>query len=324
MKNYFVVVRGRNTGIYENEGDAKAQIHDYYDGKYKGFNDEEKALSYFNNYNQNEGCKKILYAVKIGRRPGIYTDREQAGKQVQGFSGAWIRKYEYTHLNLAQEFLASNLTKETYEREMARPKIKAVKQKKKQQKLLKEDVNLSKPLIFEEKYVCFMDCEANNGQVISIGAYVVDVDSMQVIDSFYSLCKPRYFEKMDTFCKQLTKISTEEVLKADDFKLVYNRFCFWLKKYDCKTICTWSGSDQKFMKSTISKYDVKWKKEICFLNIQKPIGYSVFKNKTVGLKDMKKYYGMEEYVNHHALKDAEDMVKVYFNYFEETKMSLSC
>lgn len=306
MKNFFAVVRGTVTGIYDTEEAAKIQVNNYFDGKYKGFETREEAENYLKYY--NEVTKPYLYAVKIGRKPGIYYDREEAGKQVEGFEGAWLRKYEIGHLEQAENFLKSKAIKK-----------ESVNKKEKKENQTSECI--MKPIVFHNKYVCFMDCEANNNKVISIGAVILDTISLHSIDYFYSTCKPKSFEKMDYFCKKITHLSTIDIKNSEDFLIVYEKFYSLLKKYDCNEICTWSNSDKKFMQSTVKELEQNLPKELNFIDIQKRIGYFAIKNKTTSLESMKRHYNLEGKVQHHALKDAQDMLNVYLCYKKEIQTS---
>ena len=318
MKNFYTVVRGRHQGVFNNEEDAKTEVKDYFDGKYKGFYSKEEANIYLRYYNEND--EPMLYVVKRGRNPGIYEDREEAGKQVVGFKGALIRKYKVQNRELAEEFLASELRFEVKPEKNNLSDAKVGKKMKKEIDEAKLKAKSIIPITFKNDYVCFMDCEANNGKVISIGALLIHIPTMKVVDKFYETCKPFGFVKMDAFCEKLTKISTDVINSSDDFLLVYQRFEVFLEKYNCCEIATWSNNDRKFFLKSMSGLS-KLSNKLQFIDIQKRVCMFTMHQKMVSLGDMKEYYSLGKDIKHHALLDAIDMFHVFKEYDKEVRVT---
>lgn len=55
---YYAVARGANPGIYESWKQAKAAIGEYPNPKYKGFDDQDKALAFIDSYSAPRKKKK--------------------------------------------------------------------------------------------------------------------------------------------------------------------------------------------------------------------------------------------------------------------------
>lgn len=316
MKNFYAVVRGYHQGIFQNEEDAKKEVKDYFDGKYKGFYSREEADIYLRYYNEN--TEPMLYVVKVGRNPGIYEDREEAGRQVIGFKGALIRKYKVKNRKLAEDFFLSELRFDVKPEKNNLSDAKVGKKMKAEMEQAKLKAKSMIPISFKNEYVCFMDSEANNNRVISIGALLVHIPTMKIIDRFYETCKPFGFEKMDSFCEKLTHLSTDVIKSSDDFFNVYKRFENFLQKYDCKEIATWSNNDKKFFTRSMCGV-TKLSKQLDFIDIQKRICFFTKQNKSVSLGEMKEYYNLGSGVKHHALLDAMDMFYIFKEYDKEVR-----
>ena len=87
-KLYYAVRIGRNPGIYDNINDYNEQVKNYPGATGKKFKSEEKALNFI-----NTPVKKIYYAVRIGRNPGIYNNEEDYKKQIEDFPNALGKKF---------------------------------------------------------------------------------------------------------------------------------------------------------------------------------------------------------------------------------------
>ena len=316
MKNFYTVVRGWHQGVFRNEEDAKAEVKDYFDGKYKGFYSEEEANIYLRYYNEND--EPMVYVVKVGRVPGIYADREEAGRQVVGFKGALIRKYKMKNFELAEQFFHSELRFEVEAEKNNLSDAKVGKKMKAEMDEAKLKAKSMIPITFKNENVCFLDCEANRGKVISIGAIIVNIPTMKIVEKFYETCKPFGFVKMDSFCEHITKLNTDALNNSDEFLSVYRRFEAFLRKHNCDEIATWSSNDRKFLnKSMIGVANLS--NDLQFIDIQKRISMFAMKNKAISLGDLKEHYGLGTGIKHHALLDAVDMFNIFKKYNKEVQ-----
>ena len=123
---------------------------------------------------------------------------------------------------------------------------------------------------------------------------------------FYEGITHTDFEKMETFCESLTKLSTKDILSSPDFMTIWNDFLSWLQNYSCIEICTWSKSDKKFLARTLKEYESQIPYKLEFKDIQPIISANVMGKQTIGLGKVKEFYGYENIIQHNALEDAKD------------------
>jgi len=86
-KKYYAVKRGRKTGIFESWEEAEKQVNGFACAVYKGFNTQEDARKFLE-ISVPVSPTAHIYAVAIGRVPGVYYSWDEAQAQVDGFSGA--------------------------------------------------------------------------------------------------------------------------------------------------------------------------------------------------------------------------------------------
>lgn len=319
MKNFYCVVRGFHQGIFENEEDAKKEVKNYYDGHYKGFDTKYEAEQFLKYYNEND-CRKI-YVVKRGYVPGIYFNREDVLPQIKDYPFALVRKYKLENINLAIKFLQTEDIQSTLSLEELQKRKEQKEKQIKINKLNKVERLKNQDIKFKRQYICFLDCEANQERVISLGCVIIDLNNLTIIDSFYTLSRYKSFEKMEPFCESLTKISTEDILSSTDFMTIWKNFLSWLQNYSCIEICTWSKADKKFLARTLKEYELQIPYKLEFKDIQPIISANVMGKQTLGLGKVKELYGYENIIQHNALEDAKDTFLVYKSWYER-KMEL--
>lgn len=94
-KKYYVVWSGHKPGIYTNWSECQKQIQGYPDAKFRSFTDKAEAERAFRNPSSVPPKKKknYYYVVWAGHRPGIYTDWDEARKQLTGFKGSIYKTF---------------------------------------------------------------------------------------------------------------------------------------------------------------------------------------------------------------------------------------
>ncbi|KAJ8575279.1 hypothetical protein ON010_g3931 [Phytophthora cinnamomi] len=102
---YYAVAVGRRTGVYTDWQEARAQVHGYSGFRMKKFRDHSEAQQYIGNNREHcsddeeesdeedEEEEVWYYAVAVGRRIGIYMDRDDALDQVYEYSGFRMKKF---------------------------------------------------------------------------------------------------------------------------------------------------------------------------------------------------------------------------------------
>lgn len=107
-KNFYAVKAGRKTGIFTKWSECLESVSGYPRAQYKGFSTKEDAEAYMNDLiikektvadvvksiHESEDDKVIYYAVKNGRKNGLYSTWEQCREQINGYSGAEYKKVQ--------------------------------------------------------------------------------------------------------------------------------------------------------------------------------------------------------------------------------------
>mgnify|MGYP005785367939 FL=1 len=104
-KNYYAVKVGHHPGIYKTWDECKKAVDGYSGSQFKGFATLEEAEEYMGSKAQQNlyTSKKKYYAVKAGRRPGIYKTWEECRAAVAGYSESRFKGF--TTLEEAEEYM---------------------------------------------------------------------------------------------------------------------------------------------------------------------------------------------------------------------------
>ena len=70
-------------------------------------------------------AKHIVYAVRIGRIPGVYADKDMALQQVYGFKGSELRKFDKNAVRAIQTYMETGVTKKTKNQKRAEEEQKS-------------------------------------------------------------------------------------------------------------------------------------------------------------------------------------------------------
>lgn len=306
MKNYYVIVGKDDCKVVkatENEC-----IHALYPNSYliRGFYSKKKADEYAARRKQKQ--KKDIFVVLVGKNPGIYYSIEEMREQVAGVEGAIVKK-AFSEID-AQKILSK---KETFITKKQKVKMSPEEKLKEKRKYLKS-LNLK----INGEQICFVDCEANDGKVISLGAVILDTTKMEIVNSFYSVSCYNGFKHLTSYVQDLTKLTNEEVLSAPSFNDVFSNFMVFLKQNNVTDIFSWSNSDARFLKDTDKcTYDLAQK----IVNIQpyvSAVTADYLCKSNWGLNSMLKLYGFNKDIEHNALSDANDLCNVFVSWKTKT------
>jgi len=105
-KKIYAVRKGRQTGLFETWPECEAQIKGFKGAEYKSFKESEKdlALKYVEGDN-SVPSDKYIYAVRIGRKVGIFNSWEECLEQVKGYPHAEYKKFKKEERDLADRYL---------------------------------------------------------------------------------------------------------------------------------------------------------------------------------------------------------------------------
>lgn len=102
-KVYYAVRNGREVGVYESLEEAQNQVKGVSGSEWKKFKNLEDANKYIE---EGKMYKGKCYVVARGRKPGIYKNYELAREQTDGYSSAYMKKFNT--LEKAKEYINKN------------------------------------------------------------------------------------------------------------------------------------------------------------------------------------------------------------------------
>jgi inhibitor of KinA sporulation pathway (predicted exonuclease) len=171
---------------------------------------------------------------------------------------------------------------------------------------------LNKPIvIYDIEATCDENMKKKNSELIEIGA--VKVFNGEIIDKFSCLIKPIKHPILTTYCKNLCKISQEDINNAEDPKTVIKRFIEWSQG---SILASWGDFDWEILTKEAVKHNLIAKSD-------SPIHHSIVNIKKVYFisKRKREHYSLNEVLTkekiifegqqHRAYNDAYNTYKVY-------------
>lgn len=156
------------------------------------------------------------------------------------------------------------------------------------------------------------------GEVLSIGLVICDSYG-KIIDKFYETVKPKYNYNLTKFCKELTKLTQEEIDKSRNLPNVIMSAMKLITKYNIKFIYSFGTSDYLQTKRDVENYSghALYKSSLKFVNMirncQKTTVNRIIGQMTeISLNDCKILLNVNGDVLHNALSDAIDLSAIYF------------
>lgn len=300
MKEIYAVKDAKHKETFKSYDKAYEFLKTLDNGKIKGFYSEKEALEWLEKPVKTKG----IFVVFAGRVPGIYFTVADMKAQVEGFEGAKVGRA--ASIEKAQKLFAN------------RDKILAEERKrvrtKKNPELVKMEriENLRKMrLKCKGNILCFIDCEANQGKAVSIGAVVYNQSTGEIIDTYYSLMKPDGFTKLDEYVKKLTGLSTDEIADARSFDIVNREFLSFLEMNEVSDIFSWSNNDKSFLNKNgkgFAKYFNTIKDLQPYISA---VTIDSYYCKRWSLENIMYMFGIDKKVQHNALADALDLCEVF-------------
>ncbi len=151
-----------------------------------------------------------------------------------------------------------------------------------------------------------------SNEIIQIGAYKVS-EELEIIDSFCTYIKPRYYKKLNSFVKRVTQINKDIINSADGFDVAIERFKNWCG--DDFSIFTWGNDDVYVMKQNLDFYGMDKSFITKWYDMQMIFSSSHMHDSSQrSLRFAMEYFGIEEDNErrlHDALDDAYYTAKVF-------------
>lgn len=315
MKNYYVVANKDTYKIFKKELEARSFKNSLKDSVLKGFYSKNKAESWAKN--RLGKSKGIFFVVVNGRVPGIYDNVEDMKAQVTGFENAIVARAK----TIEEANIMLNNREEIIQGKMMAEESKKMTPEKKLER--RKDYLKSLKLEFNGDKLCFIDCEANDEKVISLGAVIIDKQSKEKIASFYSTAKPENFKKLDKYIQRLTGLTNEEIENSKDYDEVIENFIIFLKENKVSDMFSWSKSDKHFLKNSGKKYRDVIDSIVDIQPYISAVTSDTICKKNWGLRDMLHMYGIKKEIEHNALSDANDLSAVFLKWFNHETFDLN-
>ena len=158
--------------------------------------------------------------------------------------------------------------------------------------------------------------------VISFGAVMADRKG-NYIDTFYTLSRPKQFQRLSPVVKRITGLRDEDILHAPRFSEMVESFVLWIKKYaDVNDVVMYAfgPDDRRTLMGENARGELKFEKLFDGIqDLQQEIStHTFFHNKmlssTLSLEDAKGLYQIKGRVKHNALTDATDLYHLHRAY----------
>lgn len=158
--------------------------------------------------------------------------------------------------------------------------------------------------------------------VISLGAVMLNEDA-EILDQFYSLTKPMNFHRLTSVVKRMTHLTNSQIEQAKEFPVLMKKFMDWIHVYepDMEQVRFYSfgPDDRRTLIQNCHYYKIEADFFSRMKDLQKEISPNVkFQDQlissTLSLDDLKSVYAIEGEVEHNALNDAIDLMKVHRAY----------
>ena len=307
MKNYYVVKDDNYSKFYTSQEFHLALEYTKHNpaALMKGFYNIEEAKQFYNKKSPN-----FYYVVKSPNFSRLCVGITEANNYKNMDKDREIvvktRDYEIaTHINSLSYQEYKNEKQIRDQNKHARNEIQKKKRKKRNREL--------KKITFNDDFLAFADCEANDSKAISIGLVIYDNNTQKVVEKFYSLIKPYDFLYLEPKIKKITKLTNYDIDNAPSIHKVSKDIIELIEKYNIKYIFTWGNDDKRYIENhnvpILKEYSYKIKD---IQPIVSKVTEQTYHNRCMSLSNMKQIYHIDdEIVTHNALQDTIDLVQIY-------------
>ncbi|MDO6427673.1 3'-5' exonuclease [Thalassotalea sp. 1_MG-2023] len=168
-------------------------------------------------------------------------------------------------------------------------------------------------MIVDIEHTCSHDgsIPPDEREIIEIGAVVVDMKSLEIIDEYCALIRPQRHPLVSDFCTQITGITQSELDNSDDFKTVFSDFLHWYPKTSKVLFATWGSYDLVQINIDCAFHNLQHFSPDAVLNLKKTFKKVNKLKKPVGLARALELCQCEyNGSRHRALDDARNTVQL--------------
>lgn len=151
--------------------------------------------------------------------------------------------------------------------------------------------------------------------VVSLGAVLKKEEHEE---TFYSLVCPKNFKRLTSVVRKMTHLKDRDIREAESFPVVLKSFMQWLQPYvqDSCNVYSFGPDDRRTLLQECERHRVDSTLFQEIIDLQKKISATViFQNAlvspTLSLDDLKTAYDIEGAVEHNALTDAHDLMRIH-------------
>ena len=163
-------------------------------------------------------------------------------------------------------------------------------------------------------------------EIMSVGIGISQKGKL--IDTFYETVKPIYNPKLTSFCKELTRLTQEEIDKSRGVVEVLCDAFDFVEKYKVNSLIVFGNQDRENLKREIYWHKKEVDKEVLkklnkfaskIQNKQSQICQRILKETIIiSLNDCKQLLNIPGEIQHNALSDAIDLSKVDYQSLHKT------
>lgn len=148
-------------------------------------------------------------------------------------------------------------------------------------------------------------------EIIEIGAVMVETTNLKIVSEFQTFINPIRHPILTDFCRELTKISQENVNQAPLFPEAIKTFKQWLDQYDNFIFCSWGNFDQKQFEQDCKFHQIPYPFPCKHLNLKEEFTQAQNLKKKLGMKQALEYVNLTlEGTHHRGIDDARNIAKL--------------
>ena len=150
-------------------------------------------------------------------------------------------------------------------------------------------------------------------ETIEIGAVMVSVESLAIVDEFQTFIKPLRHPILTEFCLQLTSITQSQVDTAPTFPDAIKAWQPWLSKFDKTIFASWGDYDRKQLQqdSKHHRIDLPYPVSSNHINLKEIFSTTQGLNKRYGMAQALNLANIELTGTHHrGIDDARNISKL--------------
>ncbi len=150
-------------------------------------------------------------------------------------------------------------------------------------------------------------------ETIEIGAAMVDLETLAIVDEFQTFIKPQRHSVLTNFCTQLTSISQDRVDAAPTFPEAIDLWQPWLMQFERTIFGSWGEYDRKQLQqdSKHHRIDLPYPVSSNHINLKEIFSTTQGLNKRYGMAQALKLANIELTGTHHrGIDDARNISKL--------------